>query len=113
MNQIGVGGCARSLLALNRHREETSMSAITILPHHFAASILFVYALLAFCFSARRPPQSVKLTHMDVELAFCTTEELEYMLALLLNSSARLTEREISRFWDVCAELENRRTLNG
>ena len=41
------------------------MSAASILPHQLAASILFVYAFLVICLSAKRPPkkppQSVKL----------------------------------------------------
>ena len=88
------------------------MSAATILPHQLAASILFAYALLALCFSVRRPPQSVKpLTHLDVDLEYCTVEELEYMQATLLTSGRgmSLTPAEINRFWELCIELDSRR----
>lgn len=87
------------------------MSAVTILPHHIAASILFVYALLALCFTVRRPPQSVKLTHLDVDLEYCTSEELEYMQTVLLTTGQgmSLTTAEINRFWELCIELDSRR----
>ena len=95
------------------------MPAHTILPHQCAASILFFYALIALCISAKRsprqpskrPPRSVKLTHRDVDLRYCTVDELEYMSVLLLTQADDefLTEAETQRFLAVSQELENRR----
>jgi hypothetical protein len=99
------------------------MPAHTILPHQLSASILFFYALLALCISAKRssrlprkrPPRSVglppKLTHRDVDLRYCTVDELEYMTVLLLTQADDefLTEAETQRFLAVSQELENRR----
>jgi hypothetical protein len=99
------------------------MSAAFILPHQLSASILLFYALLALCISAKRsprhppkrPPQSVglppKLTHFDVDLMFCTVEELEYMTGQLLMQAQTVTlnEHETRRFWAVSRELNRRR----
>lgn len=88
------------------------MLAATILPHQVAASILFVYALLALCFTVRRTPQKVMPnTHLDVDLEHCTDEELEYMQALLLTSGPgmSLTSAEINRSLALCIELDSRR----
>jgi hypothetical protein len=86
------------------------MFASHILPHHFAGSILLFYGLLALCFTTRKPPQSVKLTHMDVELAYCTQEELEYCLVLLLTHAhtMTLTDDETRRYFEVTQELLRR-----
>jgi hypothetical protein len=93
------------------------MSAPIILSHQLAASILFFYAFLAICFSKRsqrqppkRPPQPVRLTHLDVDLEYCTKEELEYLTVLLLTQAqtVTLTQRETSRFAEVCRELHRR-----
>ena len=93
------------------------MSATTILPQQFAGFTLLFYALLALCFSRRsrnqspkRPPQSVKLTHLDVDLEFCTEEELRYLQACLLTSAGNpiLSEAETARFFAITAELDRR-----
>jgi hypothetical protein len=89
------------------------MSAITILPHHIAASLLSLYAGLAIVFTDRKPPQSVPekpLTYLDVDLQCCTDEELLYVLALVLTQAQTLTltEDETARFRAVCRELGRR-----
>jgi hypothetical protein len=92
------------------------MSAITILSHQLAASILFLYAVVAVVFTTtRKPPQRVPLTHFDVDLKHCTVDELEYMLGLLLVSAPGLTlsEQEINRFWSIMQELDQRGALHG
>lgn len=80
------------------------MFALAILPHQQAAAVLFLYALLAVCFSTKRPCRSVKptqFTHLDVDLRYCTLEELQYMKALLTESqhADRLVavKRELTR----------------
>jgi hypothetical protein len=92
------------------------MSAVTILPHQLAASILFLYAALAVVFTTRRkPPQPVPppLTYRDVDLVFCTDEELDYMLGVILVQPAPLTHGEITLFWSILEELNLRGALNG
>jgi hypothetical protein len=88
------------------------MSAISIIPsHQLAAATLFFYALVAVFFSVRKPPKPVPrppLTHLDVDIRYCSEEELEFMQGLLI-ASAPLNEAEISRFWDICSELDSRR----
>jgi hypothetical protein len=87
------------------------MSATPILPHQFAASILLFYAFLAVCFSAKRLSKSVKLTHLDIDLEYCTVDDLEYMTVLLLTQAQTtvLNEQETRRFAAVSRELEDRK----
>jgi hypothetical protein len=93
------------------------MHACTILSHQLAACTLFFYALLGIVFSAKRPPQSVKpkRTHLDVDLRYCTVEELEYVTVLLLTQAKNqtLSDAETLRFLAVACELERREVRNG
>jgi hypothetical protein len=83
------------------------MSATPILAHQIAGGILLFYAFLAilFCRPRRSEPQP-PLTHRDVDLRYCTPEELEYMIDVLLNDNA--TEAEQARLYEVNEELKRR-----
>ena len=116
------------------------MSAASILPHHIAGSILSLYAGMAVILWRRKPtvrhqlnpagrkpvhsvhlPQgyTVKLepgqdsvlTHIDVDLEFCSQEELEHMMLRLVTSaeSLTLTDQEVTAFWTLHKELADRR----
>lgn len=91
------------------------MSAASILPHQLAAATLFFYAFVMVIVSrkehsTKKPPQAVKLTHLDVDLTYCTVDELEYVLFCILVSAQNITlnDMELNRFWDVFAEMSRR-----
>jgi hypothetical protein len=86
---------------------------IVLLPHQIASIVLFAYAGLAVVFTKyppKKPPQPVRLTHLDVDIRFCDSEELQYMKTLLQAqaTSSLLNGREIVRFEAICKELEAR-----
>ena len=91
------------------------MSAVTILSHQLAGSILIFYGLLALAFTKpqRKPPQPVRpISQLDVDVKFCTVAELEGMMVVILKDARQLTlsDNELSRFWEVNEELKLRRT---
>ena len=96
------------------------MYLASILPHTIAGNILLFYGLLAIAFSQpkRKPPQSVPtqpLTPQNVDLEFCSQEELEVMMGVILKSANQLTltDDELSRFWSVNKELKRRTQSEG
>ncbi len=97
------------------------MSAHTILPHQLAASILFFYGGVAlFCSRMKgfrypkpqkRPPRSVRpLSYLDVDLKYCTQNELQYIVVQIRCAAQQrtLTDRERARLLEVDAEVERR-----